>query len=94
MNQTVLIIALSLGFLLFVNLVCLFFISRKSQRVMQSLLEILTHPEQANIKDATRVLQTLFKDEIDKIDNNFKTMSNELQEQIRHTESIKSILGE
>jgi len=94
MNQTLLIIALSLGFLLFINLVCLFFISRKSQRVMNSLLEILTHPEQTNIKDASRVLQTLFKDEITKIDNNFKTMANALNEQIIHTEQIKNVLVE
>lgn len=94
MNQTLLIIALSLGFLLFVNLVCLFFISRKSQRVMHSLLEIMTHPEQTKIKDAARVLQTLFKDEITKIDNNFKALANELNTQIVHTEQIKSVLGE
>ena len=94
MNQTLLIIALSLGFLLFVNLICLFFISRKSQRVMNSLLEILTHPEQTNIKDASRVLETLFKDEITKIDNNFKAMANALNEQIIHTEQIKGVLTE
>ena len=94
MNQTLLIIALSLGFLLFINLICLFFISRKSQRVMHSLLEIMTHPEQTKIKDATRVLQTLFKDEITKIDNNFKTMAEALNEQIIHTEQIKNVLCE
>ena len=94
MNQTLLIIIAGLGFLLFVNLVCLFFISRKSQKVMHSLLEILTHPENAKIADASRVLQTILKDEIDKIDNNFKTMSSELQNQIHHTEEIKSVLGE
>jgi methyl-accepting chemotaxis protein len=92
MNQTLLIIALSLGFLLFINLICLFFISRKSQQVMRSLLEILTHPEQANIKDASRVLQTLFKDEITKIDNNFKTMANASHEQIIRAEQIKNTL--
>ena len=61
---------------------------------MRSLLEILTHPEQARIKDATRVLELLFKDEIAKIDNNFKTMAKELNEQIIHTEQIKGVLGE
>lgn len=94
MNQILLIIAEVLGFLLFINLICLFFISRKSQHIMHSLLEILTHPESARISDATRVLQVILKDEIDKIDNNFKTMTNELQEQIKHTEEIKSALGE
>jgi len=94
MNQTLLIISISLGFLLFVNLVCLFFISRKSQRVMQSLLEIMIHPEHAKIKDASRVLETILKDEITKIDNNFKSMASELQNQINQTEEIKHVLGE
>lgn len=83
-----------MGFLLFVNLICLFFISRKSQRVMQSLLEIMTRPEQAKIQDAARVLQSILKDEILKIDNNFKSMVGTLQEQIAKTEEIKHALGE
>ena len=94
MNQTLLIISISLGFLLFINLICLFFVSRKSQKVMQSLLEIMTHPEQAKIKDASRVLETILKDEITKIDDNFKSMANTLQNQIIHTEEIKKNLGE
>ena len=94
MTQTLLIISSILGFLLFVNLVCLFFISRKSQKVMHSLLEIMTHPEQAKVKDATRVLQTILKDEITKIDDNFKSLSDTLSNQIAHTEEIKHNLGE
>lgn len=94
MNQILLITAISLGFLLFVNLICLFFISRKSQRVMQSLLEIMIRPEQAKIQDAARVLQSILKDEILKIDNNFKSMVGTLQEQIAKTEEIKHALGE
>mgnify|MGYP003291365280 CR=1 FL=1 len=94
MNQVLVISTLSLGVLLFINLVCLFFISRKSQRVMRSLLEIITHPEQAKIQDASRVLQTILKDEITKIDDNFKNMTTVLQKQIAHTEEIKNTLGE
>lgn len=55
---------------------------------MNSLLEIMTNPEQAKIKDAVRVLGILFKDEIAKIDANFKSMSLELKNQIEHTEQI------
>ena len=69
MNQTLLIISSILGFLLLASLVAIFVISRKSQQVMQSLLEIMTHPEHAKVQDATRVLQTILKDEINKIDN-------------------------
>ena len=94
MSQILLIVVCSLLFLLFVNLVCLFFISRKSQRVMQSLLEIMTHPENAKIQDATRVLSAILKDEITKIDGNFKSMADALQKQINHTEEIKHALGE
>lgn len=83
-----------MGFLLFINLICLFFISRKSQRVMQSLLEIMTNPEQAKVQDAARVLQTILKDEITKIDNNFKSLATALQGQIAKTEEIKHNLGE
>ena len=61
---------------------------------MQSLLDIIVHPENAQIADASRVLQIILKDEINKIDNNFKTMANELHEQIKHTEEIKSVLVE
>ena len=61
---------------------------------MQSLLEIMTNPEQAKIQDATRVLQTILKDEITKIDDNFKRLDGALQAQIAHTEAIKNTLGE
>jgi len=94
MNQTIFILLLVIGFLLVVALGFVFFISRKSQRVMESLLDIMTSPEQAKIKDATRVLQSLLKDEIDKIDVNFQTMANALNAQIQHAEQIKQNLVE
>ncbi len=94
MNQTLLIISSILGFLLLASLVAIFVISRKSQQVMQSLLEIMTHPEHAKVQDATRVLQTILKDEINKIDNNFKSMAASLENQIAHTEEIHHALGE
>ncbi len=94
MSQTLLIILLSVVSLLFVNMIAIFFISRKSQRVMRSLLKIMTDPQQAKVQDATRVLQTILKDEIDKIDTNFKSLSNALATQIAHTESLKQTLSE
>ena len=94
MSQTLLIILLSVVSLLFVNMIAIFFISRKSQRVMRSLMEIMTNPQQAKVQDATRVLQTILKDEIDKIDTNFKSLSNALATQIAHTESLKQTLSE
>ena len=94
MNQPLFIIISVLCGLLFTTLICLFFISRKSQRVMRDLLEIMTNPEQAKIQNATRVLQVILKDEITKINNNFQSMSNTLQQQIADTEKIKKALGE
>ena len=93
MNQTLLIILLSLSGLLFIALICIFFISRKSQRVMHDLLEIMTNPEQVKLQSAVRVLDTLFKDEINKIDNNFRSMSDTLNMQIEHSEQIKQDLS-
>jgi methyl-accepting chemotaxis protein len=93
MNQILPIILLSLGGLLFVTLICLFFISRKSQRVMHDLLEIMIRPDQVKIQSAIRVLDVLFKDEIDKINNNFKSMSDALNAQIEHSEQIKQDLS-
>jgi methyl-accepting chemotaxis protein len=61
---------------------------------MRDLLEIMTNPEQAKIQNATRVLQVILKDEITKINNNFQSMSNTLQQQIADTEKIKKVLGE
>ena len=89
MNQTLLITLLSVSGVLFITLICLFIISRKSQRVMRDLLEIMTHPEQVKIQSAIRVLDVLFKDEINKIDNNFKAMSDTLNAQINHSEQMK-----
>lgn len=93
MNQILLIISCLLGGLLFITLICLFFISHKSQRVMQSLLEIMTHPEQVKLQSAIRILDALFKDEISKIDTNFKNMSDTLRNQIERSEQIKTQLS-
>ena len=59
-----------LGLLLVIALGMLFFISRKSQHVMQSMLDIMLRPESARVGDATRVLNTIMSEEIAKIENN------------------------
>ncbi len=92
MNQTLVIISIVLGVLLFIALGFVFFISRKSQQVMQSLLEFILTPERAKISDASRVLQSLLANEIDKIDDNFKSMAAALSTQIQHSEQIKNDL--
>ena len=61
------IICGTIGGLLVVALAVLFFVSRKSQRVMQSLLTLMTRPERARVADAVRVLNTILADEISKM---------------------------
>ena len=83
----------SLGGLLFVMLIALFLISRKSQRVMRDLLEIMTRPEQVQIQNASRVLHAILKDEIDKISDNFKSMSDTLKKQIEYADEMGAELS-
>lgn len=83
-----------LGGLLFITLMVLFFVSRKSQKVMQSLLDIMLQPERAKISDATRVLSVILKDEIGKIESSFATMRDTLNAQIASANALKHTLDE
>ncbi len=71
-----------LGGLLLVTLGVLFFVSRRSQKVMESLLQLMLEPGRAKINDATRVLAVMLADEIAKIEGSFKTMRDTLNSQI------------
>lgn len=75
--------------LLLVALGVLFFVSKKSQKVMDSLLTIMTRPERAKIADAVRVLNTILGDEIYKIEQSFQTMRDTLNAQIASAEELK-----
>ena len=83
-----------LGGLLFIMLIALFFISRRSQRTMESLLLLMTQPERAKIADASRVLQKILAGEISKIDACFQTMRDTLATQIAAANTLKSELTE
>lgn len=83
-----------LGGLLFIMLIALFFISRRSQRTMESLLLLMTKPERAKIADASRVLQKILAGEISKIDACFQTMRDTLATQIAAANTLKSELTE
>lgn len=80
--------------LLLVMLFALFFVSRKSQKVMQSLLMIMTRPERAKIADATRVLNVILSDEINKIEQSFQVMRDTLNAQIAAAYELKQALSE
>ncbi|MCM1225489.1 MAG: hypothetical protein NC548_64695 [Lachnospiraceae bacterium] len=81
-------------FLMFVALIVLFFVSRRSQKVMESLLQIMTHPERAKVQDAVRVLNTILVDEIQKIESSFQTMRDTLNAQIASANELHKQLDE
>lgn len=91
-NQILLIGGAILGFLLLASLGVLFFVSRRSQKVMESLLMLMTRPERAKITDAARVLQTILADEISKIESSFQTMRDTLNSQIADANALKQEL--
>lgn len=61
---------------------------------MGSLLAIMTRPERAKIADATRVLNTILSDEINKIELSFQIMRDTLNKQINDAIDLKKALGE
>ncbi len=79
--------------LAFVALLMVFLISRKSQKIMGSLLTVMTRPERAKVADAARVLNTILADEINKIEQSFQIMRNTLNEQINAAVELKQALG-
>ena len=81
-----------LGGLLLVALIVLFFVSRKSQKVMQSLLKIMTQPERARVQDAVRVLNNLLSDEMVKMESNFQNIRDALGAQIATAAELKNDL--
>ena len=93
-NNVLMLISGGMGLLLIIALAMLFLVSRKSQRVMQSMLDIMLRPESARIGDATRVLNTIMAEEIAKIEGNFRTMCNTLAGQIAHADELKKQLGD
>ena len=81
-----------LGGMLVAVLIGLFVISRKSQKVMKSLLTIMTEPERVKISDASRVLATILSDEITKIEQSFQTMRDTLNSQIDSVNNLNDML--
>ena len=92
-NNTWFIISAGIGAVLFIMLIVLYFISRKSQRVMESMISIITDPNRAKIQDASRVLQTIMADEIGKISACFQNMHETLRTQITAAEELRKKLG-
>ena len=92
-SQVIIIISSVLGGLLAIALGVVFFVSRRSQRVMESLLQLMTNPQRAQVTDAARVLETILAGEIAKIESSFQTMRDTLNAQITTAEEMKNNLG-
>lgn len=93
-TQILLIVLCSVCFLLLIALGISFSISRRSQKVMESLLAILTQPERVQIADATRVLNVILADEIAKINAGFQNIQETLKSQIQTAEDLRRQLTE
>ena len=92
LTQVLLIAGGVISGMLLITLFVLFFVSRKTQKIMQSLLMIMTKPERAKIADATRVLSIILADEINKIEQSFQTMRDTLNAQIESANELKNTL--
>lgn len=77
---------------LFVVSGVLFFVSRKTQKVMQSVLTVMLQPERAKVTDAVRILGTIMADEIAKLERNFQIMRDTLNSQIKSADELKNAL--
>lgn len=93
-GQFYIILVSVLGGLLAIALGVLFFVSRRSQKVMQSVLEIMTRPERARVQDAVRVLNSILADEIIKLESSFQVIRDELNGQIAVAKELNQQLAE
>ena len=82
LNKALFIGIAILSGVLFIALVVLFFVSRKTQKTMNSVLQIMLAPERAKINDATRVLESIMALEMSKISACFQNIHQTLKSQI------------
>lgn len=93
-NQILFIVIGILAFLLFVTLGAVLMVARRSHRAMESLMTLMMQPERARVHDAARVLKTLMTDEMAKIQENFKSLADTLQNQINSADKMKGELSD
>ena len=92
--QTIWIICGVAAGLFVVAMAVVFFVSRKSQRVMQSVLNIMTRPEHARVQDAVRVLNSIMADEMAKLESVFNAIRDSLNAQITVAQGLQQSLGQ
>lgn len=91
-NNIFVIVGASVMGLAFIAMIMLFFISRRSQRVMESVVSIMTQPDRARITDASRVLQVIMADEIKRIAACFQNMQATMNNQIADAQKLREEL--
>ena len=93
-NQILFIVMGILGALLAVVCGVLFFVSRRSARAMESMLDLMTKPQRARVADAVRILETIMAGEIAKIESSFKSMNDATAAQIAAADKMREMLAE
>ncbi|MBD5391467.1 hypothetical protein HDR66_01525 [bacterium] len=93
-NHILMIVTGGMGFLFLIALGALFFVSRRSQKVMESLLGLLMRPERVRVHDAARVLQTVMAEELNTIEASFQNIRETLGAQIAAANKLKEELAE
>ena len=91
-NNVFVIVGASIMGLAFIAMIMLFFILRKSQRIMESVVSIMTEPSRAHISDATRILQVIMADEIKRIAACFQSMQTTMNSQIADVQKLREEL--
>ena len=91
-NNTLMIVGASVMGLAFIAMIMLFFISRKSQRVMESVISIMLEPNRARVADASRVLGVIMADEIKRIFACFQNMQETMNAQISNAQKLRDEL--
>ncbi|MCL2749316.1 MAG: hypothetical protein FWE50_04565 [Alphaproteobacteria bacterium] len=92
-NQAIFIILGVFAALLFALIIALFFVSRRSQKVMNSLLDLLMSPERAKIQGASRVVAEVMGREVERIEVGFGKISAVLEQHIMRAEALEKQLG-
>ncbi len=92
-NNIFIMVGASIMGLAFIAMIMLFFISRKSQRIMKSVVSIMTEPDRAHIADASRVLRVIMADEIKHIAACFQNMQATMTTQIADAQKLRDELA-
>lgn len=93
-NQIMFVIMGILGIALVVACGVLFFVSRRSARTMESILNLVMEPQRARVTDAVRILETIMSGEMEHINSLFKEMMDGAAKQISALDTMYELFAE